>query len=402
MKTKVFDSDITAAAEIIKSGGLVAVPTETVYGLAANGLDETAVSKIYDVKGRPSIKPLSFMISGADQMSEYCEEIPEAAYVLAERFWPGPLTIVLRASGRVPDIVVAGGITLGLRCPASDKTRSLIELSGCPLAAPSANPSGCPSPKSAEEVLDYYDGVIDGVIDGGACAVGIESTVVDLSIIPFSFIRKGALPEEEVISSLRDALTVIGITGGSGTGKTTAMQPLQEMGALLIDCDAVYHELLETNEQMLAKIDERFPGTVDGAELDRKKLGEIVFSDKDALCDLNKITHKYIEAEVEKRLANWAICGGRIAVIDAVALIESGLAKKCGAVVGIVAPFEERIRRICRREGISQSYAKLRIQAQPDDDYYKKNCGYILNNDGSAESFREKCEELFGKVLGRS
>ena len=118
MKTTVFTGELQAASEIIKSEGLVAVPTETVYGLAGNGLDESAVKKIYEVKGRPEIKPLSLMVPGRESMALYCETVPEAAMALAEKFWPGPLTIVLRAKSFIPSIVLAGGSTVGLRCPA--------------------------------------------------------------------------------------------------------------------------------------------------------------------------------------------------------------------------------------------------------------------------------------------
>ena len=138
--TKLITENISAAADIIKSGGLVAVPTETVYGLAGNGLDVAAVERIYEVKGRPAVKPLALMVPGKGAMELYCENIPEAAFALADRFWPGPLTIVLKAKDIVPDIVRAGGETVGLRCPDHPMTLELLEKSGLPFAAPSANP----------------------------------------------------------------------------------------------------------------------------------------------------------------------------------------------------------------------------------------------------------------------
>ena len=139
MKTRLLTNELDEAAAILRQGGLVAVPTETVYGLAGNGLDEAAVEKIYEVKGRPAVKPLSLMVPGAEAMDHYCREIPEAARLLAERFWPGPLTIVLKARPEIPAIVLAGGDTVGLRCPDHPLTLSLLQKAGIPFAAPSAS-----------------------------------------------------------------------------------------------------------------------------------------------------------------------------------------------------------------------------------------------------------------------
>ena len=172
MKTAVFTNDLTGAAEILKKGGLVAVPTETVYGLAGNGLDANAVERIYEVKGRPAVKPLSLMVEGAQSMEKYCRKVPPQAKALAARFWPGPLTIVLKAKDTIPSVVLAGGDTVGLRCPDHPKTLELLALTELPFAAPSANPSGEESPKDAKKVLEYFDGRIEGVVDGGACGIG--------------------------------------------------------------------------------------------------------------------------------------------------------------------------------------------------------------------------------------
>ena len=189
MKTQRITTEIAQAADAIRAGQLVAVPTETVYGLAGNGLDPKAVAQIYEVKGRPSVKPLSLMVHDASAMARYCAPVPQAAYTLAEAFWPGPLTIVLRAKDCVPEIVRAGGQTVGLRCPDHPATLALIEAAQLPLAAPSANPSGAPSPKTADDVLAYFDGQIAAVIDGGPCGIGRESTLVDLSCTPYRILR---------------------------------------------------------------------------------------------------------------------------------------------------------------------------------------------------------------------
>ena len=172
------------AAEIIQNNGLVAIPTETVYGLGANGLSEEAVAKIFAAKGRPQDNPLILHLWGTAQMADYCKNIPESAYALAEKFWPGPLTMVLQAKDNVPKRTTGGLSTVAVRCPDSQITRQIIRLAGVPLAAPSANISGKPSTTTAEHVRHDHDGRIAAIVDGGACRVGVESTIVDLTETP--------------------------------------------------------------------------------------------------------------------------------------------------------------------------------------------------------------------------
>lgn len=196
-------NDLTYAVETIKSGGLVAVPTETVYGLATNGFDAAAVEKIYELKGRPAIKPLSLLVSDTNMAASVCLEFPEAAQKLANAFWPGPLTIVLPCHDTVPPIVTAGGSTIGVRCPDHPITLELIRLAGVPLAAPSANPSGEKSPKSFCDVVKYFDGKIPCIIDGGVCNLGVESTIVSLTgTESYKILRQGALSESDIEKAL--------------------------------------------------------------------------------------------------------------------------------------------------------------------------------------------------------
>ena len=206
-------STAVTAAEIIKNGGLVAIPTETVYGLGANGLDEHAVIKIFEAKGRPQDNPLILHIAGPEQIEEFAHHIPRAAYDLAEKFWPGPLTMILPAKEFIPKRTTGGLSTVGLRCPDCDITREIIRLAGVPVAAPSANISGKPSTTTAEHVRHDHDGRIDAIVDGGACRVGVESTIVDLTEQRPRLLRPGGIGPEELIEVLGDLVVDKAVVG---------------------------------------------------------------------------------------------------------------------------------------------------------------------------------------------
>ena len=192
------------AADIIRRGGLVANPTETVYGLGADGLNEQAVVKIFEAKGRPQDNPLILHVAEPMEMEKFCHDIPEAAYDLAERFWPGPLTMVLPARDIVPRRTTAGLDTVAVRCPDNAVTREIIRLSGVPIAAPSANISGKPSTTTAQHVLHDHDGKIDAIVDGGPCRVGVESTIVDLTEERPRLLRPGGITPEQLTAVLGD------------------------------------------------------------------------------------------------------------------------------------------------------------------------------------------------------
>ncbi len=509
------------AAAIVKSGGLVAIPTETVYGLAANGLDPEAVAKIFIAKGRPQDNPLILHISEASEMERYCHSIPESAYKLAEAFWPGPLTMVLPARDIVPKCTTAGLPTVAIRCPDNHITRQIIRLSGLPLAAPSANLSGKPSTTTAQHVLHDHNGRIDAIVDGGPCRVGVESTIVDLSedeprllrpggitpeqltavigeividkavsasvekdtvvkapgmkyrhyapdcrvlivdgdlLAAKAYIKKHWVPGNRVLcfeeeldvfaefsslaygrSSDMDTLTaglfaalrelddpsigtvfarcpkgsgkalavqnrlekaagfcrvnareksyVLGITGGTGCGKSTLLGVIEKLGGIVIDCDKVYHHLLQHDTAMLAAIESRFPGTVIDGKLDRKKLGTIVFAHKDALADLNGITHKAVKQAVMQMLPPW----NALVAIDAIGLFEGELAPLCDLTVAVTAPEIDRIRRLTARDGISEEYAISRIHAQRTPEEFSALCDVTLENNDTEDVFQKKC-----------
>ena len=204
---------VEIAAEILKNGGLVAIPTETVYGLGANGLDEEAVAKIFVAKGRPQDNPLILHVADAEQMELFAHDNPAEAYALAERFWPGPLTMVLPAKDIVPKRTTGGLDTVGIRCPAHETTRAIIRLAGIPVAAPSANTSGKPSTVTADHVLHDHDGRIEAVVDGGHCSVGVESTIVDLTERPARLLRPGGITPEQLREILGELIVDEAVTG---------------------------------------------------------------------------------------------------------------------------------------------------------------------------------------------
>jgi len=194
---------------------------------------------------------------------------------------------------------------------------------------------------------------------------------------------------------------IIGITGGSGGGKTSALRALENLGALVLDCDAIYHRLLSDNTGLKSELADRFPGVLHNGVIDRKQLGDTVFRDPLALDDLNKITHRYIGAEIEREIADFRASGGKVAAIDAIALIESGRSRRCDVVVGVIAPKELRISRIMARDGISREQAELRINAQKPDSFYRKNCDHILEGIyDTSQEFEEICKDFFGKLIG--
>ena len=206
------DQTPAIAAELIRRGELVAIPTETVYGLGADGLNEAAVAKIFEAKGRPQDNPLILHIWDAEQMEQFCHDIPKVAYDLAKAFWPGPLTMVLPARDIVPKRTTGGLNTVALRCPDNAVTREIIRLSGVPIAAPSANLSGKPSTTTAQHVLHDHDGKIAAVVDGGPCRVGVESTIVDLTEDRPRLLRPGGITPEQLVSVLGDLVVDKAVT----------------------------------------------------------------------------------------------------------------------------------------------------------------------------------------------
>ena len=530
---KEIEDKISAAAKILREGGLVGIPTETVYGLAANGLDEAAVRRIFEAKGRPQDNPLILTIPGQQWLPRYCRDIPPLAYVLARKFWPGPLTMILKCrTDVVPSVITAGLDTVAMRCPNHPVTLAIIREAGIPVAAPSANTSGRPSCTTAQDVLEDMDGKIEGVVDGGPCTVGVESTILDLTCDPPRLLRPGGLPlealeqvigpvavDKAVVSPLQegekpkapgmkyrhyapkapvtvftgapeasareiarragpttgvicfdefvslfpgkevhplgssndklaqaqrvfDALRtfdnstvteilaqcpdsrglglavgnrlkkaagfhvvesdsqriILGLTGGTGAGKTSALQAIEELGGQVIDCDAAYHEMLENNEELRNTLNATFPGVFgpDG-KLNRKKLGQEVFAKKERLDKLNAIVFRFLLPELERRMES--VPDGLYAV-DAINLIESGLDRLCDRTIAVTAPTELRVRRIMARDNITEQYARLRISAQKPDEFYRGKCDLELNNGAETpEAFQKEAKLFFERLV---
>lgn len=530
---KEIEDKISAAAKILREGGLVGIPTETVYGLAANGLDETAVKRIFEAKGRPQDNPLILTIPGQQWLPRYCKDIPPLAYVLARKFWPGPLTMILKCrTDVVPSVITAGLDTVAMRCPNHPVTLAIIREAGIPVAAPSANTSGRPSCTTAQDVLEDMDGKIEGIVDGGPCTVGVESTILDLTCDPPKLLRPGGLPlealeqvigpisvDKAVVSPLQegeqpkapgmkyrhyapkapvtvftgapeasareiarrvgpttgvicfdefvhlfpqqevhalgpsndklaqaqrvfDALRtfdnsgvteilaqcpdsrglglavgnrlkkaagfhivesdsqriILGLTGGTGAGKTSALNAIRELGGEVIDCDAVYHEMLDHDQELRNTINATFPGVFgpDG-KLNRKKLGQEVFAKKERLDKLNAIVFRFLIPELEKRMES--VPDGLYA-IDAINLIESGLDRLCDRTIAVTAPTELRVRRIMARDDITEQYARLRVSAQKPDEFYRGKCDLELNNGAeTAEAFQREAKLFFERLV---
>lgn len=203
------DEVIALAAEVIRGGGIVAFPTETVYGLGADATNGEAVAKVFAAKGRPSDNPLIVHVADMDQVHQVAREVPPVARKLMEEFWPGPLTLVLNKQPSVPDEVTGGLDTVGVRMPSHPVAHALIAAAGVPIAAPSANASGRPSPTAAEHVLEDMAGRIPLVLDGGETGVGLESTVLDVTIDPPMLLRPGGVTLEE----LRQCIGEVAVSG---------------------------------------------------------------------------------------------------------------------------------------------------------------------------------------------
>ncbi|HSH96253.1 MAG TPA: L-threonylcarbamoyladenylate synthase [Roseimicrobium sp.] len=235
---ELFEIAARKAADVLKTGQVVGLPTETVYGLAGNAFDPSAVQRIYDVKGRPSHNPIIVHVDSLEMARQCVSDWPETAQTLAAAFWPGPLTLVLPKSDRVPDIVTAGGSTVGIRWPGHPLMQTVIRYCGFPLAAPSANPANQLSPTNAGHVLQGLGDKIPLIVDGGQSQVGIESTVVDLTVTPVRVLRPGIISTESLAAALNSPVQSAGTAGeGQSLRSPGMLKKHYSPRAKLVICD---------------------------------------------------------------------------------------------------------------------------------------------------------------------
>ena len=506
-------NEIEEIASLIKSGEAVAIPTETVYGIAADCFNEDACSKIFEAKGRPSDNPLIVHIAKTEELYTLVKEVPPKALELAEKYWPGPLTIILPKRDEVPDKVSGGLSTVAVRMPSHPVARAVIEAAGMPLAAPSANISGFPSPTSPSYVIDDMYGRLPAIVDGGECDFGIESTVVTLATDIPELLRPGAVTYEQlkevlgevklhsaILNPLEEGVTatspgmkykhyspdakllilngtkeefirfiennphfadhalcfegeendiplpsvtfgkeddpfsqakrlfdafreldtngakkvlvrspsregvglgvcnrlyraagfnflspyqgiVIGLTGESGSGKSTVCERLRKNGFIIIDADKAARSITEKGSPVLERLASAFGNDIiksDG-ELDRRLLASRAFRDYKSKRLLDSITHPEIISICEKTAKEQTEKGKNV-IIDAPLLFTSGLWQICHKTVKVYAPEEIRLERILLRDNITKEEALLRFSKQTEEEKAARSADVIINN----------------------
>ena len=523
---------IDEAARLLSAGELVAIPTETVYGLAADAMNSEAVSSIYVAKGRPSDNPLIVHIADIKDWEPLVTHIPDNARKLAEAYWPGPLTIILPASEKVPKVVTGGLTTVAVRLPSHPIAQSVILRSGCPLAAPSANRSGSPSPTNAQRVTEDMEGRIAAILDGGDCDVGVESTVIDLCHTPPRLLRPGGItpemledvlgpieidsavthalekgavaaspgmkykhyaPQAEITivkgspsayaayvnqrqntgvgalcfdedmahlsapavtyGSRADALTqaqqlfdalrqldemgihtvyaacpnptgvglavynrllreaafriecaihVVGLTGPTGSGKTTVADAWREQGAYIIDTDKLARKITEPHSPCLSRLTEVFSSAIlnDDGSLNRAELAKRAFATPDDTKRLNDITHPAIVDLTRQEIEYAAEQGCSVAVVDAPLLYEAKADELCDTVVAVIAPEDVRRTRIMMRDNLTHEQAVQRMSAQQPDAFYCRDGVTVLDGSHRAEDLQQQAKHYLNTLLG--
>ena len=522
MNTKILSTseyDIALAGKILAGGGLVAFPTETVYGLGANALDEAAVKKIYLAKGRPGDNPLIVHIAEKEDIVPLVKEVTPAAKALIDAFFPAPLTVILPKSEMIGNVVSGGLDTVAVRMPQNETARTLIKAAGVPIAAPSANTSGLPSPTKAKHVIDDMLGKIDAVIDGEDCDYGIESTVITLATDTPTILRPGAITKEmleavigkveiakavlegmasdevaaspgmkykhyapkakvilvnaskeryeQFVNSKKDAFALcfegdevsipkvtygnesddlsqakeifdalrrlddmgakkvyaripkksgvgmavynrliraaafhiidlekpftIGLTGQTGAGKGYVGEYLSKLGFNVLDTDIYARKICGQNSPVLAVLAAEFGNDIiKNGVLDRQLLASRAFSSPENTAKLNAITHPAI-LELCERDAIFP------SVLDAPLLFESKGDKMCYRTIAVLAPFDLRLDRIMKRDGITREQAIARMNAQQSEEFYINHSDFTVVNDG--RNIENQITEILEEIL---
>jgi L-threonylcarbamoyladenylate synthase len=305
---------IAEAAELIRSGQLVGFPTETVYGLGADGLDGEAVKLIFQAKGRPQDNPLILHVDSVEMAEQLVLEIPASAKTCIERFWPGPLTILFKRREIVPDIITAGLDTVAIRMPSHPVALELIRQSGTPIAAPSANTSGKPSPTRAEHVLEDMDGKIPMILDGGETGVGLESTVLDLTGITPMILRPGGVTLDQIRELLPSTIIDPAIEAGQEKliprapgQKYRHYAPRAQMKLVTGENNRVVNEILRLAEE--AELEGMMVGIMSCTENSNRYFGYLV-SDMGSAVDKETIAHRlfHIIRELDRSDVDLILC----------------------------------------------------------------------------------------------
>jgi L-threonylcarbamoyladenylate synthase len=509
MNTKIIKTDdLSEAIELLKSGETVAIPTETVYGLAANALNPTAIEKIFTAKGRPRDNPLIVHVSDIEMAKTLGLEIPELAKGLAERFWAGSLTMIFKKNENIiPDEVSCGLDTVAVRVPNHKVALEIIKLCGFPLAAPSANTSGSPSPTEAGHVYEDLNNKIPLIIDGGKCSCGVESTVIMLDNNRIRILRPGAVtpeqlsefaeviiddvvtancqllivncqlpspgtahkhyaPKAQVIAvsannekaflsyidenkyvienpethtlfaKLREfdnlgagqifirlpeptgiglalynriiraanfnivnlsvdfnKLNIIGLTGMSGAGKSLAASVFEKHNYRVVDCDNIAKNTI-SGKKCTEKIKHNFPELYDErGKFNRVKAARIIFSDLDKLKRYENTVYPFIVYAVIKFIEKYARKGECNFLLDAPTLYQSGADDFCKKIIAVVADKTACIKRITERDGINENDAALRLNSQPNAEFYKNKGNVVIENNNCRNSFIKNIEK---------
>ena len=518
MDTKIFttkDDYLQTVCGLLSEGEVVALPTETVYGLCANALCEKAVAKIFEAKNRPCDNPLIVHIANKNDILNLVTELPQNAKKCIDAFWPGPFTVILNKKDIVPCVTSGGLNTVAVRMPQIEVITKVIKESGLYLAAPSANLSGRPSPTKASHVIEDMNGKISAIVDGGECSVGLESTVVSfagehpvllrpgfitaediLKICPDLVIDEGVTksvknkkvlspgmkykhyaprcdltlvdadsdlfckyankfnlpavcfkedlknltgpcislgenPEKNLFAVLREldekgyekaiihapkkagiglALynrmvrscgfkeislpLIIGLTGPSGTGKSTLTQKASEIGFFTVDCDKVAHEVVPTLKEQLTKAfgNDIFEGEI----LNRKLLAQKAFLNSETTQKLNDITLPAIVLKIKEIIAS---CDNPLVLLDGATIIESGINNECNYVISVLCNEDIRIKRFKERDNLTEEQARLRAGARKLTEFYSQNSNYMLFNNDSVYKICNAFENIINNIL---
>lgn len=393
MDTKILynnSKDLKIAADILKKGGVVAIPTETVYGLAVDALNPVAVEKIYRIKSRETKKALPVLIPNMSFMSRVAREVNSTATKLAKAFWPGPLTMILKKQTAVPDITTAGNDTIAVRFTSNLTIRRLMQKSNLVLTATSANISGEPNLITATEVKNKLFGAVDAIlcedIDEPQDKV---STLVDVTGNKLCVLREGIISKTAILkASNKNYPLIIGVTGPTGSGKSTAIKNIaDDKGYCIIDADKIAKQIVEKNKPCLEKLTDEFGETILNQDfsLNRKALANFAFSSEESTNKLNAITHPYIIDTIRNNINKIDDRDKNVVIIDAPTLIQSGADALCDKIIAVTANEDDRLDRIVNRDSLNSKEAKLRIGAGLYIEQYKDNADFFIDTSNYTE-----------------